>query len=127
MRIIYNRLIPFPDYSAMMLFGVIFARRDAYPLSKYTINHESIHREQAGDFLHLLWRCAEWLSRHGWALAVVARIIRIPSYLAYYGCYGFQCARYGYRNSPFEREAYDNSLNLHYLDTRKRKAWKRYK
>lgn len=100
MKIVYNNIIPFPGYAAMMLFGVIFARRSARPLSRYTVNHEAIHAAQAHD-------CGGY----------------IPFYLRYLG----QWMRYGYRLCPFEREAYDNAANLSYLQTRKPKAWKEYR
>ena len=97
MRIIYNNLIPFPGYSAMMLFGVIFARKKYKPLSTSTINHEAIHDAQARD-------C------HG--------------YFFYYLRCLWQWIRHGYRNNPFEVEAYDNERNPDYLKTRKPFAWK---
>ena len=37
MKIIYNSLIPFRGYKAMMLFGVIFARKKFKPLSAVTV------------------------------------------------------------------------------------------
>ena len=40
MKIIYNILIPFPGYVAMMLFGVIFGRQKYKPLGSLVINHE---------------------------------------------------------------------------------------
>ena len=100
MKIIYNSILPFPGYSAMMLFGVIFARKEYKPLSARCINHESIHNAQAKD-------C------HGYFLY----------YLRYLG----QWIKYGYRNCPFEREAYDNQNDLNYLDNRKPEAWKKYR
>ena len=100
MRVIYSNIIPFPGYRAMMLFGVIFARKKAYPLSEYTINHEAIHREQARD-------CG--------------------GYIPYYIVYIWHWIRRGYRQNPFEREAYDNVADLDYLQNRTPKAWKKYK
>ena len=99
MKIIYNSFIPFKGFSAMMLFGVIFARREHRPLSATTINHEAIHRAQARD-------CG--------------------GYLRYYLRYALQCLRHGYRNCPFEREAYTNEYRLEYLDYRTKGAWKEY-
>ena len=84
----------------MMLFGVIFARKNSYPLSKYTINHESIHKAQVKE-------CKGY----------------IPYYFRYLG----QWIRYGYRNMPLEREAYDNAMDLDYLKTREKFAWKKYR
>lgn len=48
-RIVYNRFIPFPGFTAMMLFGRIYARRSCGPLSKDTVRHELIHAAQAYD------------------------------------------------------------------------------
>jgi hypothetical protein len=91
MRIVYNNIIPFRGFTAMMLFGVIFARKSAKPLSARTLNHEAIHAAQARE-------CG--------------------GYVFFYLKYLMQCIRYGYRNCPFEREAYDNEDNMHYLELR---------
>ncbi|MDR2384366.1 MAG: hypothetical protein LBD80_01700 [Tannerella sp.] len=99
MRVIYNNIIPFRGFSAMMLCGVIFARKSAKPLSKPTINHEEIHAAQARE-------CG--------------------GYILFYLRYIAQWLRYGYRNCPFEREAYDNQYNLDYLTSRRAFAWKNY-
>jgi hypothetical protein len=99
MKIIYNNIIPVRGFAAMMFFGVIFARRSSKPLSLRTINHEAIHSVQARE-------CG--------------------GYLFFYLRYLAQCIRYGYRNCPFEREAYDNEGNLEYLESRKAFAWKKY-
>lgn len=42
MKVIYNNIIPFPNYQCMNLFGILFARKNA-KLSDSTLNHESIH------------------------------------------------------------------------------------
>lgn len=99
MKIIYNSLLPIPGYSAMMFFGVILARKSCAPLSPRTIRHEQIHVAQAKD-------CG--------------------GYIPYYIRYITQWIKYGYRNSPFEREAYDNEQNIAYLSIRTKNAWKTY-
>lgn len=83
----------------MMLFGTIFARREYRPLSERTINHESIHVAQAKE-------CG--------------------GYCLYYLRYLWQWLRYGYRNCPLEREAYDNDGDTGYLGKRTPFAWRRY-
>jgi hypothetical protein len=98
MKIIYNNIIPFSGFKAIMLFGVIFARKSACPLDAVTVNHEAIHRVQSKD-------CG------GWA----------PFYIRYL----WLCVKYGYRNNPFEREAYDNDRNMDYLKSRTPKYPKR--
>ena len=93
----------------MMFFGVIFARKKSEPLSVVFVNHEEIHDAQAEDFMKegekKKWR----------------------AYVRYYWAYLGQWRKYGYRDCPFEREAYDNDQNLEYLETRKPKAWEAYK
>jgi len=42
MKVIYNNIIPFPGYSCMNLFGILFARKNA-KIDDATLNHESIH------------------------------------------------------------------------------------
>lgn len=109
MRILYNIFFPLPGFSAMMLFGTIFARRSAKPLSARTINHEAIHKAQAlADFK----KGSEKRNRRAW--------------FRYYAAYLRQWMKYGYRAMPFEREAYDNAGNLTYLETRPANNWKQY-
>jgi hypothetical protein len=101
MKIIYNNFIPFRGYVAMMLFGVIFARKKHRPLAEQTINHEAIHAAQARD-------CGGW-----WRF--------YARYLGYWVLYGFS-----YRAIPFEREAYAKQRDLNYLKNRETKAFKKY-
>ena len=99
MKICYNRLLPVKGFSAMALFGVIFARRECRPLSKSTIRHEEIHKAQAKE-------CGGWL--------------------LFYLKYLYWWVRRGYRNIPFEKEAYANERDEAYLDKREPFAWKGY-
>lgn len=97
-----NRFIPFPNFRAINLFGVLFVR-GARPLTKVILNHESIHTAQWKELWYigfLLWYVIEWL-------------IRLPRGNAY-------------RNISFEREAYTNDDNLTYLETRKRFSFLKY-
>ena len=100
MKIIYNKIIPFRGYVAIMLFGVIFARKEYEPLPYYVIIHEKIHAAQARDCGGYVW---------------------------FYLLYAYWWIRRGYRNNPFEREAYfyqDCSWN--YLDFREKYGWKKF-
>ena len=99
MKLIYNHFIPLPGFAAMMLFGVIFARKKCKPLSVITINHEAIHAAQANE-------CGGW-----WRF-----------YCLYIG----QWFKYGYRRAPFEREAYAYAHNTYYLTDRRPYAWRNY-
>jgi hypothetical protein len=99
MKIIYNNLIPFPGYTSMMLFGVIFARKSACPIDPVTIHHEEIHRAQARD---------------------------CKLYLFYYLLYLYWWVRRGYGYNPLELEAYAHEIDADYLTTRKSRAWAAY-
>lgn len=103
MKIIYNNIIPFGDYDAMNLFGTLFAKNNAKPLNKYIVNHEAIHTAQMKELFY------------------------VPFYIMY-GCeYLFKLIKYrnhdkAYKNISFEKEAYKNQFNLHYLKNRQKYA-----
>ena len=46
MKVIYNNILPFKGFSAINLFGVVFARKEYEPLRSSTIQHEGIHTAQ---------------------------------------------------------------------------------
>lgn len=94
MKIIYNNYIPFKGFRAMSFCGIIFARTSSKPLSKETINHESIHFEQQ----------KEWL------------------FIGFFILYLIEFLFKGYYNISFEREAYKYGQDLNYLKTRKHYA-----
>ncbi len=101
MKILTNRFIPIgKQYSAINLLGVIFVKSDA-KLSATLLNHEAIHTAQMREL--------------GW----------LPFYIIYVGEWLLLLLRYkgnphlAYRNISFEREAYNNALNLDYLKNRK--------
>ena len=94
MKVIYNNIIPLKGFKAMSLFGLIFARSSAKPLGGYTINHEAIHFAQQ----------KEWLFVGFFILYLIEFIFK------------------GYMNVSFEKEAYNNSMDLNYLKSRKRYA-----
>lgn len=102
MKVIYNNIIPFRGFTAINLFGVIFARKEREPLSKQTLNHEAIHTAQMRELLYIgfyLWYVVEWLVK-----------------LFIYG-------KEAYRNVSFEREAYQYAGYEGYLSIRKRYRW----
>lgn len=95
MKIIYNKIIPFPGYKAINLFGIIFARKQ---LKDIDINHEAIHTEQMKELLYIgfyIWYFIEWL-------------ILL-----------FKYGNKAYKNIRFEKEAYKYEKDLDYLKTRK--------
>lgn len=102
MKVIYNNIIPFRGFSAINLFGLIFARKEYDPLAKRTLNHEAIHTAQMRELLYIgfyLWYVVEWLVK-----------------LFIYG-------KEAYRNVSFEREAYQYAGDEGYLSIRKRYRW----
>jgi hypothetical protein len=101
MKVIYNKYLPAKGYIAINILGiVILARKEKEPLSDKMINHEAIHTAQMKELIFLfflVWYYAEW-------------IVRIIQY---------RDIKKAYYNISFEREAYANSDNLLYLETRK--------
>ncbi len=97
MKVIRNSIIPFKGFSAINLFGVVFARREAY-LSETVLNHERIHTAQMKElgyiFFYIIY-VLEWLVR-----------LFLPGN--------------AYRNISFEKEAYFYESVQNYLKWRER-------
>lgn len=107
MKIIYNKILPPKGFTAINLFGVIFARSEQAPIDYYIINHEAIHTAQIRELLFApfyIFYAIEW-------------IIRIIQY---------RNPKTAYYNISFEREAYHNHFNLEYLRQRKRFSFWKY-
>ena len=107
MKIIYNEFIPFKNFIAINLFGILFVRKEYKDrgLGKNIINHEEIHTAQIkemGYVFFYIWYAVEW-------------IVRL--------CIDYRTA---YRNISFEKEAYSNEYNLHYLEGRRHYSWIKY-
>lgn len=97
MKVIYNKIIPFQGFSAINLFGVLFARKEYEPLSARTIRHEAIHTAQMKELGYISFYIIyllEWL-------------------------YRLVTTKNACRNISFEREAYANQANKNYLKTRR--------
>lgn len=95
--VIRNKYIPFPGYRAINLFLFLFIRPKVV-ITEILLNHERIHSKQIielGFIFFYLWYLIEYLIR-----------LCIDKETAYY-------------NISFEKEAYNNELNLDYLKTRK--------
>ena len=100
MKIIYNNIIPFKGFSAINLFGVIFARKGTF-ISFRVKNHEAIHTAQMKELLYIgfyLWYIIEWL------------ILLIK--------FRFNNSK-AYNSISFEKEAYDKMYDPDYLKSRK--------
>ena len=50
MKVIQNKFIPFPGYSYINLFGLLFTR-NKNKISEKTYNHEKIHLKQMQEML----------------------------------------------------------------------------
>ncbi len=104
MKIIYNKFIPVKGYTAINLFGVLFARKGE-TVDKRLINHEEIHTAQMKELLYVFFYIlyvAEWIFR-----------------LVQFG-------RSAYENISFERESHDNQSDYGYLKTREKYSWIKY-
>jgi len=99
MKIKYNGFLPVKGFAAMAFFGVILARNEFEPLSERIVRHEEIHALQAKE-------CGGWIHFYLW-----------------YAWFWIRC---GYKNNPFEREAYDNDFKCDYPTMRKEFNWKKY-
>lgn len=105
MKVIYNNIIPFGKYTAINLFGVVFAKRKvkyySEEIKNIIWNHEKIHTEQIKELFY------------------------IPFYILYlcnyiHNLFIYKNHKDAYRNIYFEKEAYDNETNLDYIKTRKK-------
>lgn len=107
MKTIRNKIIPFPGYKAVNLFGVLFVRPHAV-IDNRTLVHESIHSAQMRELLYVpfyLIYALEWLAR--WFAD---------------GFLGHEA----YREIMFEREAYTYENDPEYLLHRRRYAmWRK--
>mgnify|MGYP006988869680 CR=1 FL=1 len=109
MRIVRNRLLPFRDFDAINILGVLFCHRDT-ALTPELIRHERIHTAQMTELLVVgfyLWYLTEWL-------------IRLVPLLVTRGRW-----KQAYRSISFEREAYDNMHDAGYLSHRSHYSWLR--
>lgn len=76
-------------------------------MSDTTKNHETIHFQQQLELLFVF----HWL---------LYGIFYLKNY------YLYRDGATAYRESPFEREAYENEFNLTFLETRERYNWRHY-
>ena len=121
MKIIRNNIIPFSGYKAMNLFGVLFVRGNAR-IDEVTVNHERIHSAQFVEVtvasLAILGVLSLFLNNWLFLLSpfmfyilyVLEWLVRLIQYKGTY---------MAYRNTSFEREAYQNQEDLYYLKGRK--------
>ena len=94
---IYNKYLVWRGAAAWAFWPFIFYKSKNHATLRRT-NHEKIHHAQQLEML------------------------LIPFYILY----GIYHLKYGYRDNPFEEEAFANDTNLDYLKTRKKYSWKKY-
>lgn len=94
-------------FAGITLYPFVFLSDKKHLTNKPLLNHECIHLEQQRELFVIgfyLWYLLEFL----WKLAK------------------YRNKDKAYRNVCFEREAYQNEINLNYLSSRERFAFKRY-
>jgi len=104
MKVIVNKYIPFGNFTAINLCGIIFSKK---PLTKRQEIHEQIHIAQMLEMLVIffyLWYVIEFL-------------IRLCCYLNW---------NIAYRSISLEREAYGHEYFQKYLKQRKHFRWTKY-
>lgn len=104
MYILRNKIIPFPGYKCINLFGILFVRENAV-LTTTDIVHETIHTKQMQEMAYIffyLWYSIEWL----------VKLVH----------YRFDSKR-AYKSLSFEREAYANETVVGYPENRKHYCW----
>ena len=102
MKIVYNNILPVKGFTAMNLFGIIFARNEYKPLARRIQNHEAIHTVQMKEMLYIFfyfWYLVEWLVKL------------------------FRYGRNAYENISFERGAYTYQYDYSHLEKRKKYHW----
>jgi hypothetical protein len=107
MIIIYSNYLPAKGFTAINLLGIVFARKEHKELNERVLNHESIHTRQMLEMWIIgfyVWYIMEWIIK--W--------IRYKDRVA------------AYRNIGFEREAFANDVDQHYLKHRRRYAFAKY-
>jgi hypothetical protein len=97
---VHNNIIPFGRFTAMAFYPFIFIKKKLIKGStlKRTVNHEKIHLAQQREMFLVF----------------------------FYLYYGYWWIKYGYRNIPFEREAYAKQDDKYYLRYRKDYAFLDY-
>jgi len=106
MKIVRSKWFPPKGYAAIMLVWWLIIR-EGHSVTSRLVNHEDIHSRQQKEMLILpffVWYGLEFLFRliqyRNWDKA--------------------------YRNISFEREAYENEINMAYLQSRRWLGWTKY-
>ena len=125
MAIIRNRIIPFPGYKAIFLYGVLFVKPNAV-LNELTINHESIHSKQYKELLTVglvLFIALQLIFTPIWYVSIL--LFLTVGLSLFYVLYVLEWILKGfkYHDISFEREAY---IWQGWTENRKRFGWIKY-
>ena len=119
MKVIVNKYIPFHGFISIMLYGIMFWRKEyEYKMDDkeyfdIVYNHESIHEAQMKDF-------CKFIPIGGTIFYIVYLLEWLFKVLFVY-----PFSHKAYSNISFEIEANNNENNMNYLKTRKKFAqWK---
>jgi len=98
--IIWNKIIPLKGYIALSFYPFIFIRKEYKKSSNLNVifNHEKIHFEQQKELY----------------------------FIFFYIKYIYWWLKFGYKQNPFEKEAYSNEYNLNYIKQRDKYSYKKY-
>ena len=112
MKIIRNRFLPLKGYDAMTFLNLVFVRNKNV-MSEQLLRHEQIHWEQEKETLILGF----------YLIYIMEYVVKLLYYFFRHRSYGSKLHIQVYLSVSFEREAYANDHNPHYLKQRKRYCW----
>ena len=118
MKVIYNNIIPFDGFKAMVIGPFIFARRGATILER-NLHHEGIHWEQQKEMLIIGFYIAYLLL---WAIEMIHCLFS-RSRGTYRATHKLSVSKRAYYSIAFEREAYRHEEDNEYLRKRQHYAW----
>lgn len=118
-----QKFLPFGNFDAIFLFGILFVRKEV-KINKTRMNHEKIHARQFIEVL-VISLCLTL------PLMIINWWIPLLSFGIYYVMYVLEWLiklpkGNAYRRLSFEREAYTNQRNMEYLKKRKAFAFFKY-
>lgn len=123
-----NKYIPIGDFDCMNILGILFIKPTTV-LHDFIINHEKIHTYQQYELLIVSLLPTLLISyitnNYLWLLLTIPLpiVLYIILWIVEIILPPYDTA---YRDSVFEKEAYDNETNLNYLKNRKPFAWIKY-
>lgn len=99
MPVIMQKLIPFKGFRAMFLFGFLFAKS----LGRYTVKHESIHRDQ---WLEMMLLFSPIIFINWWLALALPCMFYVWYGIEWFIRRVFLKDKHAYKNLFFEKDAY---------------------